>query len=84
MASLSDDQIHENVCHQQLDIEQVHDKTKRTSCAFTEDSDQTGQIPSLICLHCLHEENMSHDTGFPTMWYVRPAKAQTSLLIHTV
>ena len=28
--------------------------------------------------------NMSHDMRFPTMWYVRPAKAQTSLRIHTV
>ena len=24
---------------------------------------------------------MSHDMRFPTMWYVRPAKAQTSLRI---
>ena len=28
--------------------------------------------------------NKSHDMRFPTMWYVRPAKAQTSLRIHTV
>ena len=27
--------------------------------------------------------DMSHDIRFPTMWYVRPAKAQTSLRIHT-
>ena len=25
--------------------------------------------------------NLSHDMRFPTLWYVRPAKAQTSLLI---
>ena len=28
--------------------------------------------------------HMSHDMGCPTMWYVLPAKAQTSLRIHTV
>ena len=27
---------------------------------------------------------MSHHMRFPTMWYVRPAKAQTSLRIHAV
>ena len=27
---------------------------------------------------------MSHDMRFPTMWYVRPAKPQISLCIHTV
>ena len=27
---------------------------------------------------------MSHDMRFPTMWYVRPANAQTSLLIRAV
>ena len=26
---------------------------------------------------------MSHDMRLPTMWYVRPAKAQTSLCIRT-
>ena len=28
--------------------------------------------------------DMSRDMRFPTMWFVRPAKAQTSLCIHTV
>ena len=27
---------------------------------------------------------MSHDMKFPTMWYVRPEKAQTSLRIRAV
>ena len=27
---------------------------------------------------------MSHDMRFPTMWYVQPAKAQTSLRIGAV
>ena len=27
---------------------------------------------------------MSHDMKFPTMWYVRPAKAQTSLRTRAV
>ena len=27
---------------------------------------------------------LSHDMRFPTMWYVRPAKAQTSLYIRAV
>ena len=27
---------------------------------------------------------LRHDTKFPTMWYVRPAKPQTSLRIRTV
>ena len=28
--------------------------------------------------------NMSHDMRIPTMWYVQPAKARTSLRIHAV
>ena len=27
---------------------------------------------------------LSHDMGFPSMWYVRPAKAQTSLRVRAV
>ena len=30
------------------------------------------------------KEHKSHDMRFPTMWYVRPAKAQTSLRIRAV
>ena len=30
------------------------------------------------------KRNLSHDMRFPTMWYVRPAKAQTSLRIRAV
>ena len=32
------------------------------------------------------QSQMSHDMRFPTMWYVRPAKAQTSLriLVHSL
>ena len=29
-------------------------------------------------------KQMSRNMGFPTMWYVRPAKAQTSLRIRTI
>ena len=32
----------------------------------------------------LREVCMSHGMRFPTMWYVRPAKAQTSLRIRAV
>ena len=42
-------------------------------------------------LHCFsmsHKKTLglllSRDMGFPTMWYVRPAKAQTSLCIRAV
>ena len=31
-----------------------------------------------------HNAHMSRDMRFPTMWYLRPAKAQTSLHIHPV
>ena len=31
-----------------------------------------------------NQNNMSRDMRFPTMWYVRPAKAQTSLRIRAV
>ena len=27
--------------------------------------------------------NQNHDMGFPTMWYVRPAKPQIRVHIHT-
>ena len=30
------------------------------------------------------QQNMSRDMRLPTMWYVRPAKPQISLRIHTV
>ena len=33
---------------------------------------------------CLYQNNMSRDIRFPTMWSVRPAKAQTSLRIRAV
>ena len=33
---------------------------------------------------CIHLKYMSHNMRFPTMWYVRPAKAQTSLRIRTI
>ena len=34
--------------------------------------------------HVKITQHMSRDMRFPTMWYVRPAKAQTSLRIRTV
>ena len=36
--------------------EPSHDKTNKMTCAPSEDSDQPGHPPSLISLHCLHEE----------------------------
>ena len=33
---------------------------------------------------CHYQTNMSRNLTFPTMWYVRPAKAQTSLRTRTV
>ena len=37
--------------------EPPHDKTNIMACAFSEDSDQPGHPPSLISLHCPHEES---------------------------
>ena len=43
------------------------------------------QISPLMHIALLRSEiEMSRDMRFPTMWYVRPAKAQTSLRIRTV
>ena len=36
----------------------------------------------MVLINCT--EYTSRDMRFPTMWYVRPAKAQTSLRIRTV
>ena len=49
----------------------------------------------LVCHHTINihaqltngarrHNNLSHDIRFPTIWYVRPAKAQTRLRIHAV
>ena len=35
-------------------------------------------------IHTFHDMYMSRGTGFPTMWYVRPAKPQISLCIRAV
>ena len=53
------------------------------------DLDNAGYSISLMCLIFAIAStipftwacNMSHDMRFPTMWYARPAKAQTSLRI---
>ena len=39
-----------------------------------------------FCIYLRFNQDIikSHDMGFPTMWYVRPAKAQTSLRINAV
>ena len=37
-------------------IEPQHDKTNKMACAPSLDSDQPGHLPSLISLHCPHEE----------------------------
>ena len=38
--------------------EPAHDKTNKMACAPCEDSDQPGHQPSLISLHCPHEESL--------------------------
>ena len=43
------------------------------------------QLPGAYDQYSLeYHDNMSRDMRFPTMWYVRPAKAQTSLRIRAV
>ena len=37
-----------------------------------------------ILIFIIKNHDMSRDMRFPTMWYVRPAKAQTSLRIRAV
>ena len=39
---------------------------------------------SEVKIHQQVHQDMSRDMKFSTMWYVRPAKAQTSLRIHAV
>ena len=41
-----------------LIIEPPHDKTNKTACAPSKDSDQPGHPPSLISLRCPHEESL--------------------------
>ena len=44
--------------------------------------DQTLECDKSECSFWVrHMGSMSRDLRFPTMWYVRPAKAQTSLII---
>ena len=43
-----------------------HDKTNEMACAPSEDSDQSGYLPSLISLHCPHEESLGPDHELPT------------------
>ena len=38
--------------------EPQHDKINKLTCAPSKDSDQTGHPPSLISLHCPHEETL--------------------------
>ena len=38
--------------------EPPHDKTNKLACAPSEDSDQPGHPPSLISLHCPHEDSL--------------------------
>ena len=38
--------------------EPSQDKTDKMVCATSEDSDQPGHLPSLISLHCRHEESL--------------------------
>ena len=39
-------------------FEPHHDKTNKMACAPSEDSDQPWHPPSLISLHCLHDESL--------------------------
>ena len=39
-----------------ITIEPQHDKTNKMISALSKDSDQPGHLPSLISLHCSHEE----------------------------
>ena len=39
-------------------FEPHHDKTNKMECAPSEDSDQPGHPPSLMSLHCPHEESL--------------------------
>ena len=58
------------------------------SCAFvaiglslTQDS---GIITEVSLLKIIFKRELNRDMRFPTMWYVRPEKAQTSLRIRAV
>ena len=45
----------------------------------------TGSLRLFLCQRQNSDKvNMSRDMRFPTMWYVRPAQAQTSLRIRAV
>ena len=46
------------LCNQSKINELPHDKTNKTICAPSEDSDQPGHPPSLISLCCPHEETL--------------------------
>ena len=37
-----------------------------------------------LAVGILYKQTITSDMRFPTMWYVQPAKAQTSLRIHAV
>ena len=41
-----------------VEIEPPHNKTNKMICAPGEDSDQPGHPPSLIRVHCPHEETL--------------------------
>ena len=45
-------------------FEPEHDKTYKITSAPSEDSDQPGHLPSLISLHCLHEEALGPKLSF--------------------
>ena len=43
-----------------LQFELAHDKTNKLIHAPSKDSDQPGNLPSLISLRCPHEETLDH------------------------
>ena len=56
--ALFDTSFHVSHSFPEYQIEPPHDKTNKMACAPSEDSDQSGHLPSLISLHCPHEESL--------------------------
>ena len=54
------------------------------SCSLVVSCRETAGLSALLCVLFLPLSHMSRGMRFATMWYVRPAKAQTSLRIRTV
>ena len=71
-----------------VDPKKRKDKHKENE-AIQFDFDTSSDVPEnvaqeMVGLHSLAMKHLSRNMRFPTMWYVRPAKAQTSLRIRAV